>query len=120
MQDMIFASIQSGNFEFRKGNTLATFAETFGLIYDLGQADPRATKVPHHHINAPPGLPAATSLLEAGFKSEHAEKFYLQLVSACHRLIPFYQEFFTYYKMNKRVVVLDLLTKIRLYDETLF
>ena len=59
-------------------------------------------------------------LLNTGFKVHSLDKFYLQLVQSTDRLIPFYREFFTYYKMNKRVVVLDLLTKIRRYDETLF
>jgi hypothetical protein len=36
------------------------------------------------------------------------------------KLIPFYRYYFTFYKINKRVLVLDLLQKVRVYDETLF
>ena len=36
------------------------------------------------------------------------------------RLIPFWQYYFQFYKANKRLVVLELLTKHRTYDKKLF
>ena len=46
--------------------------------------------------------------------------FYIMLVQAIDKLIPFYRYYFFYYLINKKIVVLDLMKKLRIYDPTLF
>jgi hypothetical protein len=55
-----------------------------------------------------------------GYQAPEVDSFYRKLVHACDRLVPFYRQYFPFYKMNKRIVVLDLLTRVRMYDFHLF
>lgn len=54
------------------------------------------------------------------FQQANIDQLYMQLVSASDKLVPFYRYYFTYYKPNKRLVVLDLLQKLRVYDATIY
>ena len=43
---MILNNVQAGKFEFKRGNTLAIFAETFSSALDLNLKDTGGLKVP--------------------------------------------------------------------------
>jgi hypothetical protein len=43
---VVFSGIQAGNFEFRRGNTLASFAQTFRTLLELSTRDSRSLRVP--------------------------------------------------------------------------
>jgi hypothetical protein len=45
---------------------------------------------------------------------------YMKLMRVLSRLNPFYQYFFDYYSLNKKVLVLSMLTSLRVYDQKLF
>jgi len=54
------------------------------------------------------------------FQDANIDNQYYKLFLCTEKLIPFYRYFFTFYQMNKRVTVLELLEKTRVYDHMLF
>lgn len=42
------------------------------------------------------------------------------MVLSQERLMPFYRHYFSYYKLNKRVVVAEFLNKLKMHDTYLF
>lgn len=52
IEKAIFSSIiYTNSFDFRRGNTLASFAETFSQLYDMNVKDTRILKVPMDFMN---------------------------------------------------------------------
>jgi hypothetical protein len=54
------------------------------------------------------------------FQDSSFDQTYIHLVYALDKLMPFYQYYFTFYKTNKRLVVLNLMQKARIYDQQIF
>lgn len=107
IEKMIFASILHFNsFDFKRGNTLASFAETFSMMYELNVKDSRTIKVPMDFINQTHEILGRMM----GYQSKDIDIFYRNLTKCCYSLLPFYRQVFTYYRMNKRIVVLNLMT----------
>jgi hypothetical protein len=61
MVNMIFDSIKQGHFDFRRGNTLASFAETFSTLMDINTKDSRTLRVPEDIVNGSQDLSHETN-----------------------------------------------------------
>jgi len=116
VQDLIIGNVLSGKFDIQRGNSLAMFAESFLISMDLNMKDstkisePLAIARQQMHISNPMHAKQAPEIA----------LLYAKLVSCVDRMLPFYRYFFTYYQLNKKLVVLEFLAKNRVYDAVLF
>ena len=94
------------------------FAEAYLHCIELNTKDSKGLKVPFDLITGKQQMMNRSD--QRNYQSSNLDTMYFQLVLACDKLLPFYRYYFTFYKINKRVVVLDLLQKLRVYDYTLF
>jgi hypothetical protein len=94
------------------------FAEAFSQSLDLNLKDSGTMKVPFDFVNGSQEMYKKNDLKQ--YQQSGLEDKYVQMVYAMDKLLPFYQYFFTFYKTNKRLVVLDLMRSLRIYDEQLF
>ena len=115
---MILGNVLSGKFEFKRGNTLAMFAEAMTKAVDLTLKNTTIIQIPEDIMMGTQQLHKQHPL--RGNQISGVDNFYAQLVQSCDKLVPFYKYYFQYYKANKRLVVLDLLSTIQVYDSALF
>lgn len=111
-------NIITGKFEFKKGNTLASFAEAMLNFLEMNTKDTHALVAPFDFITGKQQMQFGNE--QRNFQGSNLDNQYVQLVLSVDKLVPFYRFYFTFYKINKRVLVLDLLQKVRVYDCTLF
>ncbi|CDW73308.1 UNKNOWN [Stylonychia lemnae] len=113
----LMINITHGKFEFKKGNTLAAFAEAMdlnmrGLFSDLPKPQYQLmTGEDVYHPN--------TDYINYSSLGSNSEN-YFKLLKACSKLIPFYQYYFDFYLPSKKAVVMALFSKVRIYDEQLY
>lgn len=116
LEDIILGKILNHDFDFRHGNLLTMFAESFLIsldmnIKDCGLADePLGMLKQQMHPSNPIYLKQIPNI----------RLQYSKLVASLNLMIPFYRHFFTYYKMNKKMVVIELLARTRVHDPNLF
>ena len=92
------------------------FAEAFTYQLDLNLKDTTCLKVPVDIMNGTQQMPKQNYGNLQNFQDAGTDQLYVHLVQALDKLIPFYQYYFTFYKSNKRLMVLNLMQRLRIYD----
>ena len=90
------------------------FAESFLYALDLYILDSTKVNAPYDFLNG------ALKKQSIEMYPIHMESFYIQQVQAMDKLIPFYKYYFPFYKVNKKAIVLELMTQLGVYDKDLF
>lgn len=109
------SGVQYGNFDFHKGNTLSLFAQTFLLRHEFICMDTKSIKVPFDFLSGKHSVSFDTNYYH-NFQQKANFSNYQELVQALNILIPYYQYYFPFYRLNKKAMVLQLMAKNRIYD----
>ena len=94
------------------------FAESMVQNLEINVSDTKAAD--DNALNFMNGSKQQLKLKVGGMGTNNINYIYSYLVEITTRLIPFYQYYFQFYKVNKKVLVLDLLTTLNIYDHQLF
>jgi len=89
---MVFKNILSNKFEFKRGNTIASFAEVFGQLNESMIRD-------EYNVNAPYDFVTGKQQILNPFENfptqpQNVDSFYHSLVLCCEKLVPFYRFYF--------------------------
>ena len=104
-----------GSLDTKRGNTLAGFAETVSTYIE--HVNKVNTNIPLNVLNREMAFVMHTMGVRQTFLPS---TMLFKIYQANNRLMPFYEYYFNFYKANKRLVVLDVLSKIRVYNPKLF
>ena len=85
-------NIQDGKFDFRRGNTLAMFAEAMVQNLEINVSDTQTSD--NAPINFMNGSKQQLKLKVGGMGTNNINYIYSYLVEITSRLIPFYQYYF--------------------------
>lgn len=118
MFDKLVYRAIDGSLDTKRGNTVAGFAETMLTFLDyVNNGVTNDMNLPLNIFNRNQAIVMHTMGFRKTYLSmQQLSKIYLAL----HKLIPYYEYYFSFYKANKRLVVLELLSKIRFYNHNLF
>lgn len=110
-------NILTGKFEFKKGNTLASFAEALLMNMDTMFT---ASDRPYYDTHTGSKFLYPYSEVFPVGSVNFASDNYAKIFKVMMKLIPFYRHYFEMYLPQKKLVVLTLMHKLKMFDETLF
>lgn len=105
----LLANIMRDRFEYRRGNTLASLAEALLITWDANVKNHFSENLILDVLSGK-AVMSRDSALRYGQVADFGKQV-IAKVYAMPRLIPFWQYYFTFYKANKRLICLELLTK---------
>ena len=114
---LLTQSIMTGKFDFSKGNNLANLCEAFLLNFENLFF---STKEPHYDTVIGTGLYGPPTDVIFGGTYLHPHETYLKVIKILEKSLPFLYYYFEHYAINKKVVVLALMKKVKMFDEKLF
>ena len=89
---MILGNVLSGKFEFKRGNTLAMFAEAMTKAIDLNLKNTTTIKIPEDIMMGAQQMSKIHPLKHNQIWD--VDNFYTMLVQSCDKLVPFYKYYF--------------------------
>jgi len=121
-------NIQSGKFEFKKGNTLASLAEALDANFDSFFT--MAMRHPHKQVfqSGPLVTGGFTDILQTGHFTSQSDVYSRMFRVMTTKIMPFWREHYFGkmgpdgviaggYSCLKKTVVIGFLTRMRIYDE---
>ena len=92
------------------------FAEAYLEALELQVLDTTRHEAPFDFMNGSSDIPS----IRGPWGSSSIDGLYTQLVGTIDRLVPFYRYFFPFYRLNKKCLVLQLMSQLSVYDDELF
>lgn len=132
MLNYLLNNILACKFEFKKGNTIAALVEALAANFDSFFVG--CTKKPQYQVHTmlQPPVGGTTDVMQTGCFSAPSDIYIKMLKVFTGKLMPFLKQYYFGgnhkegrmsgggYNLNKKVVVVTFLTRMRLFDEQLF